>query len=250
VSNLQGKVAWVTGAGSGIGASGAEKLAAAGMTVVLSGRRKEPLEAMMEAILSNGGKAEIEPLDVCDKNAVADVASRIASSHGRIDLLVNSAGINVTARSWEAVSPEGWDSVIDADLNGAFYCCLGVLPIMRQQQDGLIINVSSWAGVHPSKLTGPAYNSAKHALVAMNESLNIEEGGNGIRACAVCPGEVATPILDTRPQPPSQEERDRMLQAQDLGDTVMFLANLPARACVNSLVISPTWNRAYQSNVL
>jgi NADP-dependent 3-hydroxy acid dehydrogenase YdfG len=117
---------------------------------------------------------------------------------------------------------------------------------MREQKGGLIINVSSWAGVHPSKLTGPAYNAAKHGMVAMNESLNIEEGGNGIRACALCPGEVSTPILDSRPQPPSEEERSRMLQQEDLGDTVLFLASLPPRVCVNTLVISPTWNRTYR----
>lgn len=245
MQTLTGKVGWITGAGSGIGAAAAEKLATAGMTVILSGRRKEPLETLAVDIRGKGGKADILPLDVTDKNAVSKARDRIARDHGRVDVLVNSAGLNVTERSWEKVSPDGWDSVINADLNGAFYCCKSVLNIMRQQKDGLIINVSSWAGVHPSKLTGPAYNAAKHAMVAMNESLNIEEGGNGIRACALCPGEVATPILDTRPHPPSQEERERMLQAEDLGDTILFLATLPARACVNSLVISPTMNRAY-----
>lgn len=247
MQTLTGKVGWITGAGSGIGAAAAEKLATAGMTVILSGRRKEPLETLAMSIRGKGGKADILPLDVTDKNAVAKAVERIARDHGRIDVLVNSAGLNVTERSWEKVSPDGWDSVINADLNGAFYCCKAVLDIMRQQKDGLIINVSSWAGVHPSKLTGPAYNAAKHGMVAMNESLNIEEGGNGIRACALCPGEVATPILDTRPHPPSQEERERMLQAEDLGDTVLFLASVPARVCINSLVISPTMNRAYLS---
>ena len=245
MSSLNGKVGWITGAGSGIGAAAAEKLAAAGMTVVLSGRRKKPLMDLTQSIIDQGGRAEIEPLDVTDKNVIAKAGAQITARHGRIDLLVNSAGINVTERSWEKVSPDGWDSVINADLNGAFYCCKAVLPIMREQKDGLIINVSSWAGVHPSKLTGPAYNAAKHGMVAMNESLNIEEGTNGIRACALCPGEVSTPILDSRPNPPSEEERSRMLQQEDLGDTVLFLASLPPRVCVNSLVISPTWNRAY-----
>ncbi len=248
MSNLNGKVGWITGAGSGIGAAAAEKLAAAGMTVILSGRRKEPLAELAKSINAQGGRAEIEPLDVTDKSAIAKAGADIISRHGRIDLLVNSAGINVPERSWEKVSPEGWDSVINADLNGAFYCCKTVLPIMREQKDGLIINVSSWAGVHPSKLTGPAYNAAKHGMVAMNESLNIEEGGNGIRACALCPGEVSTPILDSRPQPPSEAERSRMLQQEDLGDTILFLASLPPRACVNTLVISPTWNRTYRGS--
>ncbi len=245
MADLTGKVGWVTGAGSGIGASAAEKLAGAGMTVVLSGRRREPLEDVAARIRGNGGTAEVEPLDVTDKDAVADVGARIMERFGRIDLLVNCAGMNIPNRSWEAVTLDGWDSVVEANLNGAFYCCQAVLPTMRAQKDGLIINVSSWAGVHPSKLTGPAYSAAKHGMVAMNECLNMEEGRHGIRACALCPGEVNTPILEKRPVPPAQEDRERMLQEQDLGDTVLFLARMPARVCVNTLVISPTWNRAY-----
>lgn len=246
MSGLSGKIAWITGAGSGIGEAAAEKLASAGAHVVLSGRRKEPLEALALKIQAKGGKAEAAPLDVTDKDAVAEIGHSIAAKHGRIDILVSSAGINIPQRNWNVVDAEGWDSVINADLNGAFYCALAVLPSMRLQKDGLIINVSSWAGVHPSKLTGPAYTAAKHGLIAMNESLNIEEGANGIRACALCPGEVATPILDSRPIPPSKEDRAKMLQAEDLGDTVLFLARLPARACVNTLIISPTRNRFYQ----
>jgi len=250
MSALTNKICWITGAGTGIGAAAARSLAAAGAHVVLSGRRSEPLANLAKEIHNQTGSASIQILDVTDQQRVAETAKEILAAHGRIDILVNSAGINIPKRSWNDVSPEGWDSVVDADLNGAFYCCHAVLPAMREQQDGLIINVSSWAGVRPSKLTGPAYNAAKHGLVAMNESLNIEEGQNGIRATALCPGEVATPILDNRPIPPSQEERDRMLQPEDLGDTVLYVAMLPKRACVNTLVISPTWNRSYISNSL
>ena len=246
MSDLTGKVAWITGAGSGIGEAAAEKLASAGAHVILSGRREAPLNALVQKIRTTGGIAEATPLDVTNKEAAAELGHSIGATHGRIDILVNSAGINVPQRNWNVLSAEGWDSVINADLNGSFYCALAALPSMRQQKDGLIINVSSWAGIHPSKLTGPAYTAAKHGLIAMNESINIEEGVNGIRACALCPGEVATPILDSRPIPPSQEDRARMLQGEDLGDTVLFLARLPGRACVNTLVISPTRNRFYQ----
>ncbi|MEP3247515.1 MAG: SDR family oxidoreductase [Sneathiella sp.] len=250
MSDLAGKIAWITGAGSGIGAAAAEKLAAAGATVILSGRRKDPLELVANKIQHSGGSAQIEPFDVTDHEAATAIGERILSEYGTIDILVNSAGLNVPKRSWEHVSAAGWDSVVNADLNGAFYCCKAVLPAMREQKDGLIINVSSWAGIHPSKLTGPAYSAAKHGLVAMNETLNMEEGINGIRACALCPGEVATPILDARPVPPSEEDRARMLQSEDLGETVLYLARLPARACVNTLIISPTWNRSYIEKTL
>ena len=82
-------------------------------------------------------------------------------------------------------------------------------------------------------------------MIALTETINMEEGVNGIRACAICPAEVATPILDKRPIPPSQEERDRMLQSEDLGETIRFVAELPKRACLNQIIISPSWNRMY-----
>ena len=126
-----------------------------------------------------------------------------------------------------------------------FYCCHAVLPGMRERKDGLIINVSSWAGRYASTLTGPGYNATKHAVVALTESINMEECANGIRATSILPGEVATPILEKRPVPPTPEVRARMLQPEDLGATILYVATLPPRACVNELIISPTWNRFY-----
>ena len=249
--DLTGKIAWVTGAGTGIGEGGAVALADAGMHVVLSGRRVEKLEQVAARCQ---GRASIEPLDVADKDAVNAVAQRIIETHGRIDVMVASAGINVKERNWHNVSLEDWDSVIRIDLDGAFYCCKAVLPQMKEQGDGLIINISSWAGKHVSVLTGPAYTAAKHAMNAMNESLNMEAGMHGVRATAVCPGEVATPILDNRPIPVSQEDRDMMVQSEDCGDLIRFLAELPKHVCINDLTISPTWNRGYvaaaKSNLL
>lgn len=240
--DLTDKVAWITGAGTGIGAAGAEALAAAGMHVVLSGRRPEVLEAVAGQC---HGRAIIEPLDVADKHAVNAVAQRIVERFGRIDVLVASAGINVKERNWHNVTLEDWDSVIRIDLDGAFYCCKAVLPTMRAQGDGLIINISSWAGKHVGIVTGPAYTAAKHAMNAMTESLNMEACTDGIRATAICPGEVATPILDNRPIPVSEAERAQMVQAQDCGEVIRFLAQMPAHVCINELTISPTWNRGY-----
>jgi NADP-dependent 3-hydroxy acid dehydrogenase YdfG len=120
---------------------------------------------------------------------------------------------------------------------------------MRAQKGGLIVNVSSWAGLYASKLTGPAYNATKRAVLALTESINMEECQHGIRATALLPGEVATPILDKRPTPPSAELREQMVQAQDMGQTLLFLAQLPARACINELIISPTHNRFYMGGL-
>ena len=239
--DLNGKVAWITGAGSGIGRAAAEALAGAGVAVVLSGRRAEPLDETAQAITAAGGAASVEPLDVLDAGAVRAVAGRI----GAVDILVNNAGLNVAKRHWEDISDDAFDQVVGVNLNGAFYCARAVLPAMRAQGDGLIVNISSWAGRYDSPITGPAYNAATHGLRAMNATINMDEGPNGIRACAICPAEVATPIMDSRPEPPSAEVRARMLRSEDLGETVLFVARMPAHACVNEILISPTWNRAY-----
>jgi NADP-dependent 3-hydroxy acid dehydrogenase YdfG len=240
--DLNGKVAWVTGAGSGIGEAGAIALAEAGMRVVLSGRRAQVLEEVASRIGSN---AQAAVLDVSDRSAVLEVANQIIRDFGRIDVLVNSAGINAKARNWHNVSLDDWDRVIRIDLDGAFYCSKAVLDKMIEQQDGLIINISSWAGRFVSVVTGPAYTAAKHAMNAMTESLNMEAGIHGIRACAICPGEVSTPILDSRPVPVTAEERARMVQSEDCGEIVRFIAQLPAHVCINELTVSPTWNRGY-----
>ncbi len=240
--DLRDKVAWITGAGTGIGEGGAVALAEEGMHVVLSGRRRDKLK---EVAARCGANSAIETLDVADKGAVDAVAGRILDHYGRIDVLVTSAGINVKERNWHNVTLDDWDSVIRIDLDGAFYCCKAVLPQMKTQGDGLIINISSWAGKHVSIVTGPAYTAAKHGMNAMSESINMEAGHYGVRACAVCPGEVATPILDNRPIPVSQEDRDKMVQGEDCGELIRFLAKLPSHVCINDLTISPTWNRGY-----
>ncbi|MEM7212657.1 MAG: SDR family oxidoreductase [Pseudomonadota bacterium] len=243
--DLSGKLVWVTGGGTGIGEAGAVRLAESGCRVVLSGRRIEPLEKVAARIRGAGGEAHVEPLDVADRDAVFEAGELSFERHGAVDILLNSAGINIPKRHWPDVSLDDWDAVVQIDLNGAFYCCQAVLPQMRARKEGLIINVSSWAGVHVSFLTGPAYNAAKHGLTAMTESLNMEECIHGIRATALCPGEVSTPIMDKRPVPMSAEDRARMVQPEEMGETVLYLARMPSHVCVNQLVISPTWNRGY-----
>ncbi|WP_417516906.1 SDR family oxidoreductase [Minwuia sp.] len=239
------KTAWVTGAGTGIGQAGALDLARRGYTVIVSGRRREPLEDTASQIEAAGGTCIIEPLDVADSDACAAVAGRINDRFGRLDVLVANAGLNVKDRHTDVLTVADWRKVIDVDVNGVFHCIHPMLPIMRAQGGGLIINVSSWAGRWPAYLAGAAYNAAKHAVSAMNELINMEEGENGIRCTALCPGEVYTPIMEARPVPPSLEEKKKMVQMADMGDVIGYLAGLPPHVCINELVISPTHNRIY-----
>jgi NADP-dependent 3-hydroxy acid dehydrogenase YdfG len=245
-AELRGKVAWITGGGSGIGLAGAEELVKAGARVVISGRTEKTTRAA-EKQLKAMGDAEGTLLDVADKQAVVATAADIEKRHGRIDILVTSAGTNIGGgkRNLKSMSLEGWDDVVAINLNGLFYCCHAVIPGMRARKDGLIINISSWAGRYASVLTGPAYNATKRAVIAVSESINMEECMHGIRATSILPGEVATPILEKRPVPPSMEERARMAQPADFGKAILFVATMPARSCVNELVIAPTWNRFY-----
>jgi len=229
-----GKVAWITGGGSGIGLAGALELKKAGAKVVISGRTAATLKHPgLEAIAC----------DVGDKAQVAKAFAEIEKRHGRVDILVNSAGINVPKRHYKDVSVESWDQIVAINLSGMFYCVHAALPGMRSRKDGLIINVSSWFGRYTDALAGPGYAATKRAVVALTEQLNMEECANGIRATSILPGEAATPILEKRPVPPPPEERARMLQPDDLGKTILFIAALPPRACVNEIIISPTWNR-------
>ncbi len=246
MTNTTKRVAWVTGGGSGIGQAGAEALAADGWTVIVSGRRKDALEVVANDINAKaGGRAETMPLDVSNAADVEAAAQQIVAKYGRIDLLVNSAGINVPKRSWADMEIAGWDKLVDINLSGVLYCMRAVLPTMRAQKDGCIINVASWAGRHVSKMPGPAYTTTKHAVLALTHSFNMDECVNGLRACCLSPAEVATPILKLRPVVPSAEEQARMLQPDDLGRTIAFVASMPPHVCVNEILISPTWNRGF-----
>lgn len=242
---LDGRIAWVTGAGSGIGQAAAVALAGEGATVVLTGRRREPLEETAGRIKAAGGRAQVKPGDMASAKAVRRIADGILDRHGRIGILVNNAGMNILERSWNQLTPEGLDSVLGANLSSAFYCVTAVLPAMRAQKDGLLIHTASWAGRWVGLLSGPTYTAAKHGVVAMSHSINMEECVNGIRSTVVCPGEVATPILDKRPVPVSKEERAKMVQPEDCGDLIRYIACLPPHVCLNEVVISPTWNRGY-----
>ena len=193
---LSGKVAWVTGGGTGIGRAGALALAEDGCKVVISGRSDATLDETASLIRHIGGSVEIRKLDVANKKAVARVAAAIEKKHGHIDILVNSAGTNIPDRRWAVVTTEGWEEVVRTNLDGMFYCCHAVLPGMRKRRDGVVINISSWFGKFVTPLAGPSYTASKFGAAALTETINAEDGLQGVRACVICPAEVATPILN------------------------------------------------------
>jgi len=245
VADLKGKVAWITGAGSGIGEAAAMALAHEGCAVVLSGRRREPLQAVADRITKAGGKAMVAPGDLGDPAVPEKTAADIAREFGGLDILVNNAGANITERRWHALTPESIKYMIDANLSSAFYCATAALNVMRSRKDGLLIHTASMAGRVIGLLSGSTYVAAKHGVVAMSHTINMEEFQNGIRSTVICPGEVATPILDRRPTPVPAEDRARMLQPEHIADLILYVAKLPASVCINEIQVTPTWNRGY-----
>lgn len=233
MAGLSGKIAWVTGGGSGIGQAAAVELARAGATVAVSGRRTEALAETAALIRQAGGKSDAEAVDVTDRTAVARIGAAILARHGRIDILVNCAGVNIPKRFFKDLEASEWDRVVEINLNGALYCTLAVLPSMRERRDGLVINIASWFARYPGYVGGAAYNASKQALAAMTHQLNIEEGLHGIRGCAIFPGETVTPMQKARPKPPSPEDQARMLKMEDLARVVRFVAESPAHVCLN-----------------
>ena len=240
---LGGKIAWVTGGGSGIGQAAAVELAKAGAKVVVTGRRATALAETQDLIDRAGGQAEAEAVDVADRDAVDLAAKAILSRNGRVDILVNCAGVNIPKRFLKDLAASEWDRVVEANLNGALYCTLAVLPSMRSRRDGQVINIGSWFARYQAYIGGAAYNASKQALTGLTHQINLEEGMHGIRACVVHPGETVTPLQRARPKPPSPEDQAKMLKMEDLGRVVRFVAESPAHVCINEIVVTPTWNR-------
>ncbi|MGZ8921319.1 MAG: SDR family oxidoreductase [Limisphaerales bacterium] len=232
------KVAVVTGAGSGVGRATAIKLAAQGWSVVLIGRTEETLRATAE--LSKRAEAcLVARLKIGDLDATTKLAAEVLKRFGRIDLLVNAAGTNVPKRSLEVLSMADYHEMMDSNLNGAFYLIQAFLPTMRQQKAGTVVNIVSDAGRQASPKAGPGYVVSKFGMVGLTQAINAEERGNGIRACAILPGDIDTPLLEKRPAPPNSEARAKMLQPDDVADCVLLAANLPERAVIEELLIRP-----------
>lgn len=244
MARLAGKIAWVTGAGSGIGEAAALALAEEGAELVLTGRRQAPLEDVAGRIVAAGGRAHVQAADMMEAAQVKAIGAFLAERFGRLDVLVNNAGLNITPRRWEVLTTEGADELIRGNLNSAFYAVTVALPLMRPQRDGVLIHTASMAGRLVSPMSGPGYTAAKHAVVAMSHGINAEECVNGIRSSVVLPGEVATPILDKRPNPVSAEDRAKMVQSADVGDLIRYIACLPPHVVLNEVWITPRHNRS------
>jgi NAD(P)-dependent dehydrogenase (short-subunit alcohol dehydrogenase family) len=230
----------VTGAGSGVGRAVALRLAANGWSVALVGRRAEALEETRA--LAKGHAAQLFPFpcDIADPKAVETMVRQAAERlGGSVRALVNSAGTNTPRRSLEELSVVDYQALIDANLNGTFYCVRSVLPILRKQGGGTIVNIVSDAGLLANAKAGPAYVASKFGVTGLTQSINAEERDRGIRACAIFPGDIDTPLLDKRPTPPPPEARKKMLQPDDVADCVMLAINLPDRAVVEQLLIRP-----------
>jgi NADP-dependent 3-hydroxy acid dehydrogenase YdfG len=249
VGRFEGKVVWVTGGGSGIGEAAALALAKEGASLVLTGRRREPLEEVAARIRDLGTTAHIQLGDLMQPAEVRRIGAFIASEIGRLDILLNNAGLNIADRHWDKLTPENAGLMINGNLAAAAQCVTVALPIMRAQQDGLIVHTASIAGRFFARFPGPLYTAAKHGLVAMSHTINMQECKSGIRSCVFLPGEVATAILDKRPNPVSVEDKARMVQPEDCADLILYVCGLPKRLVMNEVMLSPTWNRTYVAEI-
>jgi NADP-dependent 3-hydroxy acid dehydrogenase YdfG len=243
MSEFRDKVVWITGAGSGIGRAVARMFAAEGASLVLIGRRADKLEGVCDEVRASGGRGEVLVLDVCRREQVEAAAAGLIERHRRVDVLVNNAGLNVRGRKLSTLTGEDWDQVMQTNLTGAFNMIHAVLPAMRRQRDGLIVNISSMAAKRVSGIAGAAYTASKHGMNGLSLSVSAEEGGNGIRCTALMPGVVNTDILEKRAVTYSAEERARMVQPEDIAQAVRFLALLPSRSTVPEMQVVPTQPR-------
>lgn len=233
------KTVVVTGAGSGVGQAVAIKFAQEGWNVALVGRRPDALEDTME----KAGDLRLRmlkcPCDIADENAVKAMGAKVLEAYGHVEVIVNSAGTNTAKRRMHELSTADYHMILNANLNGAYYMAQAFLPKMREQKSGTIINIISEAGRIANPKAGPAYVVSKFGQAGLTQAINVEERQNGIRACSIFPGDINTPLLDRRPVPPPQEARVNMLQPEDLADTVWLVANLPARAVIEEVLIRP-----------
>lgn len=233
------KNAVVTGAGSGVGQATALKLAAAGWRVALLGRRAEALAETVRLAGGAGGQFLVCPGDIGDAAAVAATAATILAAFGEVELLVNAAGTNAPQRALEVLSLPDYHGMMNANLNGAYYCVQAFLPGMRARGSGTIVNIVSDAGKQASPKAGPAYVMSKFGLAGLTQAINAEERARGVRAIAIFPGDIDTPLLNKRPVVPDATARERMMKAGDIADCALFCALLPARVVVEEMLVRP-----------
>jgi NAD(P)-dependent dehydrogenase (short-subunit alcohol dehydrogenase family) len=216
--------------------------AAEGAWIALIDLQRDGVEAVRDDVEQLGGQGEVCLQDIADREGVNALGERLLQKWGRVDILVNNAAINAPDRNLPSLKPQDWDRVLLVNLTGAYNMVHAVLPAMRRQRDGLIINVSSGAGkLVTSALSGPAYTAAKHGLNGLSHSITKEEAANGIRATALMPGEANTPWAQRRTEAVyTEEERERLVQPEDVAAAMRFVALLPSRVTVPELPVNPT----------
>ncbi len=238
----QARTVWVTGGGSGMGQASALAAAAAGWQVVVSGRREQPLQETAARIEAAGGRALALPLDVQRSAAVADARARVVEQLGGIDALVLSAGLNSPRRRWADQDFAEFEAIVATNLVAVARLVDATLPDLRASS-GVVVVVSSYAGWSYSPGAGVAYSASKSALGSLTRTINTQEAEHGVRACHLCPGDVATDFLDMRPSVPDAAARSVMLTAQDVARTVQFVLDSPAHVRIDELVLSPISQR-------
>jgi NAD(P)-dependent dehydrogenase (short-subunit alcohol dehydrogenase family) len=236
---MSGRAAVVTGAGSGVGRAVALRLLREGWGVALIGRREDALNETARLSGDAANRTLACSCDVARPEAVEAMAQRVLAQWPGVSVVVNAAGTNIPKRSLDVLSVENFQRLIDANLTGSFLCARAFLPGMRQRGEGTIVNVGSDAGLQASPKSGAAYAASKFGLRGLTQSINAEERGRGVRACSILPGDIDTPLLDKRPEPPPAEARKRMLRPEDVADCVMLAINLPPHAVLEELLIRP-----------
>jgi 3-oxoacyl-[acyl-carrier protein] reductase len=233
-TDLAGQVAVITGAGRGIGAAIAAKLADLGAAVVLCGRTRGPLQATADAISKAGGRSEALECDVTDLRSVEAVAARVEQTLGRIDILVNNAGVGGFGGPLHQLAPESWDRVLNTNLRGVYYCIRAFAPMMIRVRTGHIINISSLAGKNALP-NGAAYAASKWGLNGLSYSVAEELRVHNIRVSVVCPGSV-----DTELSPHAGKDKAKMLQPGDVAHAVAMLVTQAPQSFVSEILLRPT----------
>jgi len=234
--SIQNQTVLIVGASSGIGRAAAVLFARQGAKVVAAARREDRLQALKQELAKEQRDITVQ---VADASKPEDM-QHLAQTIGKIDILVFVAGTNTPDRSMARLSPEIWNSMVEVNLNGAFYATHAVLPAMRSAGAGHLIYVSSISGLVPD-VSGASYQAAKRGVVGLAHAIRVEEKQNGIRTCVICPGLVDTELLEKRPVKPAPEVLAKALQPEDVAEAILFVAKLPPRAVVPELQLMPTF---------
>lgn len=240
---LQGQVALVTGGGSGIGRSTALMLAAEGARVVVMGRRLAPLQAVEAEVRAAGGEAWARQADLQDRAQLQELVRWIEAEVGTVDILVNNAGLTSRVRNIRWIEADDWEAALSVNLTAVYVLIQAVLPGMLAAGAGTIVTVSSLAAVRPNLLGGAPYGAAKAAVCNLMGFVHGTFRNSNIRSTTILPGEVNTPIMDTRVRPPSAEERAAMVAPEDVARAILLACTLPQGTTIEQLVISPTLAR-------